>query len=219
MVAKAVRISWPEEPGPAPRSDWKETLTAATEIALCGFCVVAAALPIVTLGAALATGSFAVRHWVLERRLPPWAEIWRLGLRWLLPGVGATALIAVFAAMMFIDLNAVARGDVPGGTAVLVATVVVVALAATIVALCLVHLGRWPADGWWAAARWAATVTFTAPHRAVPQVAICVFAGLLGAMIPATIPLLVGYALFAMHVVADKLLPEPLPPEERAESD
>ena len=203
----AARIQWPDDDQPPPRPDWRDTLTAATDLAVFGFVVVAAALPVVTIGAALATGSYGARWWVGHRGFPPFADLGRRYLRALLPGVAALAAVLLAGLLVVFDLSALARGAVPGGTVLVVATWVVVLWLLAVVVLTVVELGREPDRGWLAAVRWAVGITRSAPLRAVAPTAVCLLAGALALMVPVTAPLVLGYGLFAMHVVADRVLP------------
>ncbi|MBT8226231.1 MAG: hypothetical protein HKP61_11980 [Dactylosporangium sp.] len=207
---EATRTAPQSEPEPEQptRPDWKDTLVAATDIAIIGFGVVAASLLVVTLGGALAAGSFAAHQWIRHRQLPGFGEVWRLFLRWILPGALATGAVAGATTVLVIDIGAVRGGTVPGGSILLAATWFVVAGMAATIVLALVHLGRQPAEGWWRAARWAARTTAVAPHRAALPLGTAALASLLGLMVPVTFPVLVGFGLFAVHVVADRLLPE-----------
>lgn len=207
-MAKAARVKLVDQSRAVSWRNWRDTLAAATDIALIGFCVFVASLPVVTIGAAVATGSFAVRHWVLHGSNPRVAEMWRLFLRWIIPGVLGCVLLTVAGALLFFDLRSVSAGLVPGGQVVLVVTAAVVAWLAGVTVLTVVHLGRWPADGWRTAIRWAAAVVVLSPHRAVVLLGVCAMAGALALMVPATLPLALGCGLFALHVVADRLLPD-----------
>ena len=51
-------------------SDWRETVRVATDLALLGLLTVLAALPVVTAGAAVATASAAVHHYLQYDRWP-----------------------------------------------------------------------------------------------------------------------------------------------------
>ncbi|MBN1174508.1 MAG: hypothetical protein JXA67_20235 [Micromonosporaceae bacterium] len=206
---KRTRVDLPGELGQEPpQRDWKDTLAAATDLALIGFCAVGVGLAVVTLGSAAATGSYAVRYWIIHRRTPPVGEVGRLFLRWLLPGLLTSVAVAATAWLLALNLTAISRGAVPGGAPALVATGVVATWCAAVVVLTLVHLGRWPGSGWLSALRWAAVTATLTPHWALVLLLVAGFATALGVTIQATSPLMVGYGLFAVHVVADRLLPE-----------
>jgi hypothetical protein len=187
---------------------WKGVLISAADTTLIGVCVVVAALPIVTLGAAAATGSFAIRHRHVRQRFPQPSEVWRLFLRWILPGALAFAMAAGLAALLAFDLRSVARGMVPGGPVVVVVTIVIVTWLVAVTTMTLLHLGRWPGDGWWSAVRWAARVPLAVPHRVVVPVFVATAAILASIAVPAASPLLAGFGLLGVHLTADKLLPE-----------
>lgn len=208
MVSKAIREDLSDELEQVPQRDWKDTVTAATDIALIGFFIVGASLLIVTVGSAAATGSYAVRRWVIDRRTPPVSELWRMFLRWLLPGALTSAVLVVLALIMSFNVHAISQGLVPGGIFTLAPAIVLAAWLVMGVVLILVGLGRYPEDGWRSAIRRAARASVVAPLRCLVLLGVALFALGLAATIEATIPLVVGYGLFAVHVVADKLLPE-----------
>ncbi|WP_163571617.1 hypothetical protein [Fodinicola feengrottensis] len=132
---------------------WKEVVRAGTDLAIIGFAVLALSLPVLTAGAALAAGSAAVHHWCEHGDLPPA----RLAGRWfvgaLLPGLGAQTWAAVVTAILVADVRALLAGHVPGGTALVLITVLVATYAIGVAALTVVQVGRTQARGWWAALR------------------------------------------------------------------
>jgi hypothetical protein len=164
-----------------------------------------AALPVVTVGAALSAGSATMHHWCTYRELPRIRAAAGWYLRGLLPGLGATGCAAVLAGLLALDLRAVHSGAVPGGTALLLATTLLAGLAAGLAGLVVVHIGATGGRYWGRAARsaLAAAGTRAAP---VPALAgIVVLAALLATVLPATVPLVAGCGLFAMHVVTRRL--------------
>ena len=86
----------------------------------------------------------------------------------------------------------------PGGTPLLVLTAVLVAAAAGYAGLAVVAIGADPGRPWRAAARRVPL------NRALPAAAgVLALAGLLAVLVhPVLVPVLAGYALFALHVVA-----------------
>ncbi|WP_433790453.1 hypothetical protein [Actinoplanes sp. CA-252034] len=100
---------WPREDEPQSRPDWRERFALGTDLALIGVVVTAAALPVLTLTAALAAGSTAVHHRYREGRLPAFRPLLRQYGRSILPGI-PFVLVAV---LLLIDLMALSRGLVP----------------------------------------------------------------------------------------------------------
>jgi len=170
----------------------------ATDLALLGLVVTAAALPLFTAGAAVAAGSAAVHHHLEHDRWPSARRSWAVFRRALAPGLLAGPACAAAVALVIVDLLAVRRSAVPGGTPLLVLTAVLAAAAAGYAGLTIVAIGAHPDRPWRTAAR---GVPLT---RALPAAAgVLVLAGLLAAMVhPVLVPMLAGYALFALHVVA-----------------
>jgi hypothetical protein len=81
---------WPDD-GPATvRRDWRDTLSAASDLALLGIATALAALPVVTAGAAVAAASAATHDWCRSGRLPAARVSAQRLRRGLLPGAGAT---------------------------------------------------------------------------------------------------------------------------------
>jgi hypothetical protein len=193
-----------ETPTPQ-RIGWRDTLRGGCDVAVIGFGMLLAALPVVTVGAALSAGSAAMHHWCTYRELPRARVAAGWYLRGLLPGLAATGCAAVLAGLLALDLRAVHSGAVPGGTVLLLATTLLAALAVGIAGLVLVHLGTTGGRHWRRATRSALTA---ATHRptAVPALAgIVLLAALLATVLPATVPLAAACGLFAMHVVTRRL--------------
>ena len=71
------------------RRDWRETVALAADVALVGILVTAAAVPLVTAGAALRTGSVAMRAIVAGDGVDR-GTLWRVFKGSLLPGCAAT---------------------------------------------------------------------------------------------------------------------------------
>ncbi|BCJ40540.1 hypothetical protein GCM10010168_81260 [Actinoplanes ianthinogenes] len=185
-----------EEPPPV-RADWRDRLTLATDLALIGIAVTVLALPLVTAPAALVTGSAAVHGRYRGGRLPSWRPMLRQYLRGILPGL--PALLA--ASALLIDLTAVRNGWVPGGRPLLAITVVAAVYLSGVAALTLVALGRSPDLPWRAAARWS----WDRPKCATTLAATGLIALLLTLTVPVTLPLVIGFHLFALHMIADRL--------------
>src|SRR5574342_1360813 len=90
-VTGTVRVMT-EEPAAGPqreRRDWRDPLREASDLAALGILLTLVSVPVVTLGAALATGSAAVHDWVHTQQWPPVRTTLRRFARALLPGLGA----------------------------------------------------------------------------------------------------------------------------------
>ncbi|MEU4164117.1 hypothetical protein [Actinoplanes sp. NPDC026670] len=194
---------WPGEDEPEPRPDWRERFALGTDLALIGIVVTAAALPLLTLTAALAAGSTAVHHRYRNGRLPAFRPLLRQYLRSILPGIP----FVLVAALLLIDLMALARGLVPGGTPVLLITGGVAGLLAGVATLALVAVGRDPETPWRAALSWSWSRMSARPWAAIAPALAGVLAFFLALSVPATIPLVIGFHLFAAHVISDRLAP------------
>jgi hypothetical protein len=167
------------------RRDWRETIALAADLALLGLLMVAAALPVVTAGAAVATGSAAVDRYLTDGGWPGVKFCWRVFRRSLLPGFGATLACAAAAALVVLDLQALRAGRVPGGLPLMAVTIAVAALAAGYGGLALAGSRD----------RGAGVV--------VKAAGVIVLAVLLAVLVhPVLVPVLAGYTLFALHVLA-----------------
>ncbi|GIF04117.1 hypothetical protein [Actinoplanes siamensis] len=189
--------AWPTEEPPAARVDWRDRTALATDLALIGTAVTVLALPLVTLPAALATGSAAVRGRYLDGHLPPWRRLFQIYRRAVLPGL-ATLLAA---AALALDLAAVRGGWVPGGPPLLAVTTLAVIGLSGVAALALAHLGRTPDLPWREAARRPGN-----HPKCVAALALTnVVAFFLALAVPVTVPLVLGFHLFAIHMLTDRL--------------
>jgi len=190
------------------RRDWRETVRIATDLALLGFLVTLAALPLVTAGAALAAGSAAVHHHLEHDRWPTARASWATFRRALVPGLLAGLATATAALLVVIDVLAVRNGTVPGGAPLVALTVALAAAGAGYGALVIVAVGADPEHSWR-----AALATLPGHARAAAAVGgVVVLAAVLAVLVhPALVPVLTGYALFAVHVVTRRMSPaEPL---------
>ncbi|MEV0901194.1 hypothetical protein [Actinoplanes sp. NPDC049802] len=195
--------NWPHEDEPPIRPDWRERFALGADLALIGIGVTVAALPLLTLPAALAAGSTAVRHRYHTGSLPEFRPLLRQFRRTLLPGVP----VVLVAALLLLDLIALSRGWVPGGAPMLALTGAVVTWLAGVATLTLVAGGRDPSQPWRTAAGWAWGLAVSRPWSAVAPALAGVLAFFLGLSVPATIPLVIGFHLFAAHVISDRLAP------------
>jgi hypothetical protein len=186
------------------RRDWRETVRIATDLALLGFVVALAALPLVTAGAAVAAGSAAVHHHLEHDRWPTARASWAVFRRWFGPGLLAGLALAAVALLLVINVLAVRSGAVPGGAPLLALTAVLAAVGAGYGALVIVAVGADPESG-----RRAALAAGTGHGRATSAAAgVVLLAALLAVLVhPTLVPVLGGYALFALHVVTRRLAP------------
>lgn len=187
------------------RPDWREGLSVAADLALIGIAVFLAAVPVLTAGAAVRTGSVAVRCVVDGERVPSIVDLWQVFRRALLPGAVASVVVLAAVGLLAVDLALLSSGRVPGGTLLLVVTGVVAGTAAALAALTAVRLGRAPEDTWRAATKWAFVAARRAPVAVVAAAGVLALAAVIAVLVPVTAPLLVGVALFALHVVTLRL--------------
>lgn len=187
------------------KPDWREALSVAADLALIGIAVTVASAPVLTAGAAVRTGSVAVRHVVDGERVPSIVELWRVFRRALAPGAVACVVVLAAAGLLAVDIALLSSGRVPGGTVVLVVTIVAAGALVALAALTVVHLGREPEDTWRAATKWAFAAARRAPLAAVATAGAIALATAIAALVPVTAPLLVGFALYAMHVVTVRM--------------
>lgn len=183
--------------------DWKDTVTVAADLALVGIAVTVCSLPVLTAGAAAHAGSVAVRDIIDGSAVRP-SVLWRVFRRSLLPGALATVATATTAWLLLFNLGAVASGRVPGGLPVLVGTGAVAAALLAACAFGVVHLAHH--HSWPGALRWAAGTVWRQPLTAAMVAGVSSIAAVIGAIIPVTAPLLVGYLLFAVHVIVARRL-------------
>ena len=180
------------------RQPWRDTVRVAADLALLGIVVTAAALPVVTAGAAVATGSAALHHFLAHDRWPAARDAWRVFRRGLLPGLGATGCAAGAAALLGVNVLAIAAGIVPGGRPMTVLTVALAAVAAGWAGLVVVRVGSRGGHGWRPAAR-----TATTPAALLAAAGVVALSVLLAVLVhPVLTPVLAGYALLALHAVA-----------------
>jgi hypothetical protein len=190
-------LNWPTEESPPARVDWRERLALATDLALIGIGVTVLALPLVTAPAALSAGSAAVHGRLREGRLPAGRPLLRQYRRGILPGL----LVLVAAAALLLDVVAVRGGGVPGGPVLLAVTLLAAVWLTGVAAVALVALGRTPDLPWLAAAKWA----WDQPKPTAALALTSVIALVLTLAVPVTLPLMVGFHLFAAHLITTRL--------------
>lgn len=200
-AGRSTGIDWPREDEPHDRPGLRERFALGADLALIGIVVTAVAWPVLTSPAALAAGSTAVRHRYTTGRMPRLRPLLRQFRRALLPGLP----FVLVAGLLVVDLLALARGAVPGGAPVLAATALAACLLAGLTALTLVRLGREPQTSWRSALRWAWIRSTTRPWAVFAPALTGLLAFFLALAVPATIPVVIGFCLFAFHVIADRL--------------
>jgi len=194
---------------------WLSTFTVATDIAVVGFAVTLFALPLVTAGAALRTGSVAVHAIAVDARKVTFAELWRVFVRSLLPGLGFGVAFVAAAVFLVFDFAVVRAERVPGGPFVLGLLVVAGWALLGMAGVALASLGRTPSLPWFAAVRAA----LAWPGQIAAGGAVLAVALAIAVLIPFTTPLMVGCALFALHVLAARRLRRPADAGEDLASD
>ena len=188
------------------KRDWRDTVQVATDLALLGFVVTLAALPLVTAGAAVAAASAAVHHHLEHHRWPTARACWSVFRRAFVPGLLAGLAVATAALLLVVDVLAVRSGTVPGGTPLLALTVLLGVAAASYGALVIVAIGTEPERG----GRAVAASVAGRGRAAAGAGGVVLLTTLLALLVhPMLVPVLAGYALFALHVVTRRLSPSP----------
>ncbi|GIM98017.1 DUF624 domain-containing protein [Paractinoplanes toevensis] len=175
----------------------------AADLALLGIVVTLLSLPLFTAGAAVAAGSYAIAHQIAQGRWPSFIDLWVVFRRRLLPGLIAGPAIAVAITLVVIDVAALRRGAVPGGGPILTAVLAASAFVAGYIALVAVRAGVVDSGG---AARSALSISLSRPAAPLAAAAVLALTALLAWFVhPVLVPVLAGYALFALHVVTSRI--------------
>jgi hypothetical protein len=186
-----------------PVRGWKEQLRRIAELCLLGMVAVLASLPVLTVGAVVATLSTAVGHWADHDDLPSWRAIGAEFVRRLLPGVPVSAagvLVALLVAQQVAWLRA---GLVPGGGAVLAAFGVAIACLAAVVLLAVPRL----AGGTWRAALAGAwTDLLRAPAAGLAALVVTGIAVLLAVLLPGVVLVLPALLVLGLHAIHRRLV-------------
>ncbi|MFD2765366.1 hypothetical protein [Micromonospora eburnea] len=183
--------------------DWRDTLREATDLALLGFALALAALPVLTLAPAVATASAALHDRTVSGSWPDARTTFARFGRALPAGLAVSAVGFAVAGAIGADLVALATGRVPGGGPALAVTAVVGVALLGYAGLVAVAVGHTDGRGWRAAARTAARTCPARPGTWVAASGVCCLAGLLAVLVtPIAVPILAGYALAALHAVA-----------------
>jgi hypothetical protein len=194
-------------PGPVPSASrgpatgWRATLRRTGDLALVGVVTVLGCVPLVTVGASLAVASAAVHHWCEHDELPPARALARAFVRALLPGLAASAGLLGVTALLLVDLAALRGGRAPGGAPAMALTTACALLVMGASALVVVLVGVQGGRGWARAARRAVSAICAAPLVLLAAAGVVGLVALMAWLLPASAPVLPGYALFALHVV------------------
>ena len=197
------------EPRTEPRPDWRDTIAGASDLALLGIVLTVVALPVVTLGGAVAAGSLAVDRWCTEGRIPPVPELVRCFVRGLLPGVVVVAVAAVVAGVFWVDLAALDGGHVPGGPVVRVVTLLIAVLVVGLAALTAVRVGQRGGSGWRPALRSAWQLALARPLVPLALAVVLLVPLLIGMLMPVIVPALPGVVLLGLHATTRRLAGQP----------
>jgi hypothetical protein len=186
------------------RRDWRDTVRTAADLAVLGFLLTAASLPVLTAGAAVSTASEAVRHFLAYDSWPPAAVLRATFRRRLVPGLWAGPAALAGLALVVVDLAGLRRGLVPGGSLILTVILLAAVLTAGWTALVAVLSGR----GLPGAPRAATALASAHPPMLLAAAGVVLVAALLAVLVhPALIPILAGFVLFALHAVTARLHP------------
>jgi hypothetical protein len=212
-------------PRPPAERDWRDTLRAATDLALAGILMTVAALPVLTAGAAVGAASAATAKYTDQERFPGVRVTARHFGRGILPGIPPVLIATAAGALLRLDIHALDAGLVPGGRPLIWATVLLGLALAGFAGMVVVELGRAAAlsgseaetsgsgigtsrsaGGWRTAAREAARLVTARPVLLAASAGIMAFTIGIGYLIQAIlIPILAGYTLLALHVVRRRL--------------
>ncbi|MDQ7910651.1 hypothetical protein RB614_39765 [Phytohabitans sp. ZYX-F-186] len=185
---------------------WRDTVRNASDLALVGILVTLGSLGVVTAGAAVAAASAAVHDWSADERWPGARVTLGRFARGLLPGVLPALAATAGGALLVLNLAAITRGVVPGGILLAVPTLLILIAAAGLAGLTVVEVGRSGGVGWRAAAKAALAGGQRRPAAVLACAGVVALVAALGLMIiPVLVPVLAGYAIFAMHAVARRL--------------
>jgi hypothetical protein len=181
------------------RHDWRDSVRAAADLAILGFAVTVASLPVLTAGAAVGTASEAMRHFQAYETWPRPATLAAAFRGRLVRGLWAGPALVAGALLVWLDVLGLRRGAVPGGSVVLSAVLVVAVLALGWTALVAVLGGR---------PRAAFALALSSPRLLLAAAGVVLVTLTLALFVhPALVPLLVGFVLYGLHAVAGRLLP------------
>jgi hypothetical protein len=178
---------------------WVESVRTAADLALLGFLLSLAALPLLTAGAAVGTASEAVRHFQRYDSWPGFSTLSSSFRRRLVPGLWAGPVLAGGLVLAGLDVAGLRRGVVPGGPPMVTAVLVVAVLSLGWAALVAVLGGR---------PLFALGLASARPALLLAASGVVLVAALLGLFVhPVLVPALAGFALYALHAVTARLAP------------
>ncbi len=188
---------------PVPVRGWKEQLRRVGELALLGIVAVLASLPVLTVGAVVATLSTAVGHWADHDDLPSWRAMGAEFVRRLLPGVPVSVAGGLAVLVVSQQVAWLRDGVVPGGGAALAAFAVAVAGLSAVVLLAVPRLagGTWRAalaGGW--------TDLLRAPAAGLAALVVTAVAVVLAVLLPGVVLVLPALLVLALHAVHRRLV-------------
>jgi hypothetical protein len=186
-----------------PVRGWKEQLRRIAELCLLGIVAVLVSLPVLTVGAVVATLSTAVGHWADHDDLPSWRAIGAEFVRRLLPGVPVSVVGVLVVLVVSQQVAWLRDGVVPGGTTGLAAFGVAVACLSAVVLLAVPRLagGTWRAalaGGW--------TDLLRVPAAGLAVLAVTGVAVLLAVLLPGVVLVLPALLVLALHAVHRRLV-------------
>ncbi|GAA1264317.1 hypothetical protein GCM10009609_29380 [Pseudonocardia aurantiaca] len=203
MTARALRRRAPEPTGSG--RGWKEQTRRVSELCLLGIVATVLCLPVLTVGAVVATLSTVVAHWIDHDDLPPLRDMGAEFVRRLAPGAVASAAGGLATLVVVRQVQWLASGAVPGGSPVLVA---LLAAAAVLLTVVLLAVPRLAGGGTWRTAvtgGWHALLGRPAAGGAA--LGVTLVAGLLAVLLPGTVLLLPALLVLALHAVHRALVP------------
>ncbi|SNY54277.1 hypothetical protein [Paractinoplanes atraurantiacus] len=162
----------------------------AGDLALLGIVVSLVSLPVFTLGAAFLVAGATIQHHIVYGRWLTFAESWALFRARFVHGLWAGPLLLAVGWLIAVDVAALSRGTVPGGRLAILAVLLVasglVGFAALVAAL--------------GSLRQARAAVAARPAILAPLGGIVVIVAVLGMLVhPVLVPVLVGFALFAVQ--------------------
>jgi hypothetical protein len=187
-----------------PVRGWKEQLRRVGELALLGIVAVLVSLPVITVGAVVATLSTAVGHWADHDDLPSWRVIGAEFVRRLLPGVPVSVAGALAVLVVSQQVTWLRDGVVPGGGVALAVFGVAIACLSAVVLLAVPRLA---AHGTWRAALsggW--TDVLRVPAAGLAALAVTGIAVLLAVLLPGVALVLPALLMLALHAIHRRLV-------------
>jgi hypothetical protein len=177
---------------------WKEQLRRVAELALLGIVAVLVSAALVTIGAVVATLSWAVAHWIEHDELPRWSVLARELRRRFLPGllVGPAGVLAVLVVVR--QVQWLGSGAVPGGPGVIGALLVATSALLAAVLLAVPELAH---RGWRAAVAAGWATLLRVPLSGAAALGATIIVVLLGALLPGVALVLPAVLVLALHAV------------------